>query len=563
MNLRYVRRSALALTALAAIAACDAESTLSVENTNNPDVERAFATADGIQAIISNGVSQMLGAVNPCCGLMPAAMVMSFESYGSVANFGMNLRATIPRAPIDNNRGNATQAENHRDFLQQSLRGRTVANAVAALDRFTKGGGSLGNEGLTLRARSFGFFSIAIANGQMALMYDSVAVARPALESTEVPPLQGYKDAMGVALAQLDSAIAIAAAARAATGGAGAFPLPLTWIRKQGGATSYEDYVRLMRSFKARFRAGMARTPAERAAVNWNEVIADATNGITSDFILDLNANEGWGHGWLSQAMVLTGWHGMTPYIIGMADTSNNYQSWLAVGRGSRTQFLIHTPDKRFPAGNDRAAQQAASPAATAVLPTVYYRNRPNGEDTPGEAWGNSPYDFVRFRSYRQNASIGPWVWVSRTENDLLRAEGLINVNRASEAVPLINRTREINGLQPFAAGSTTASRAPAQAGAGANSCVPRTPTGPGGALECGTLFEALKWEKRMETIFTGYAQWFIDSRGWGDLAVGTATQWPVPYQEMDARRQPFYNSLTGPEWIAPSNTYGFGTGTR
>jgi len=208
MNLRYVRRSALALTALAAIAACDAESTLSVENTNNPDVERAFATADGIQAIISNGVSQMLGAVNPCCGLMPAAMVMSFESYGSVANFGMNLRATIPRAPIDNNRGNATQAENHRDFLQQSLRGRTVANAVAALDRFTKGGGSLGNEGLTLRARSFGFFSIAIANGQMALMYDSVAVARPALESTEVPPLQGYKDAMGVALAQLDSAIA-------------------------------------------------------------------------------------------------------------------------------------------------------------------------------------------------------------------------------------------------------------------------------------------------------------------------------------------------------------------
>jgi hypothetical protein len=39
---------------------------------------------------------------------------------------------------------------------------------------------------------------------------------------------------------------------------------------------------------------------------------------------------------------------------------------------------------------------------------------------------------------------------------------------------------------------------------------------------------------------------------------------WPVPYQEMDARTQPFYNSKTGDaQWQAASNTYGFGTGSR
>ena len=93
---------------------------------------------------------------------------------------------------------------------------------------------------------------------------------------------------------------------------------------------------------------------------------------------------------------------------------------------------------------------------------------------------------------------------------------------------------------------------------------MPRTPTGAGGALECGTLFEAMKWEKRIETIFSGYAQWYHDSRGWGDLAVGTVTMWPVPYQEMDARTQPFYNSKTGDaQWQAASNTYGFGAGHR
>src|SRR6202022_792015 len=105
--------------------------------------------------------------------------------------------------------------------------------------------------------------------------------------------------------------------------------------------------------------------------------------------------------------------------------------------------------------------------------------------------------------------------------------------------------TRTLNGLPPFPAGSTAADRAPAQPGGSATSCVPRTPTAAGGALECGTLMEAGKDEKRMETIFTGYEQWLIDSRGWGDLPVNTPVMWPVPFQEMDARYQPFYNSLT------------------
>mgnify|MGYP006137335735 CR=1 FL=1 len=151
------------------------------------------------------------------------------------------------------------------------------------------------------------------------------------------------------------------------------------------------------------------RTPAERGAVNWGEVVSDAANGITDDFVLDLVANEGWGHGWLNQAMVFTGWHGMTPYIIGMADTSSGYQSWLSVPRGSRAAFLIHTPDDRFPKGATRAAQIADSPAASAVLPSTYFRVRVAGEDTPGEPWGSSPYDFIRFRSYRTNGGGGPW----------------------------------------------------------------------------------------------------------------------------------------------------------
>jgi hypothetical protein len=317
----------------------------------------------------------------------------------------------------------------------------------------------------------------------------------------------------------------------------------------------------------------VARTPAERGAVNWAAVVADASAGINTDVTLDLDNSKGWTASWLNQAAVFAGWHNMTPYIIGMADTTSGYANWLAVDRGQRVQFLIQTPDRRFPRGATRAQQSATlasnsadttlgSPASNAVLPAVYFRNRTTG-DTPGDAWGTSMYDFVRYRHYRQQSSIGPWHWMTRTESEMLWAEGLIRLGRDAEAVPLINRTRVINGLPPFPATATAASRAPIQPGGGPNSCVPRTPTAAGGALECGTLLEAMKWEKRMETIFSGYAQWYIDSRGWNDLPDKTSTMWPVPYQEMDARLEPFYNSLTTGPWQAQGNTYGFGVGTR
>ena len=72
-----------------------------------------------------------------------------------------------------------------------------------------------------------------------------------------------------------------------------------------------------------------------------------------------------------------------------------------------------------------------------------------------------------------------------------------------------------------------------------------------------GTLLEAMKYEKRMETAFTGYMIWYTDSRGWGDLPTGTVLEWPVPYQEMQSRRASFYDGTN----VAAPGTYGFGVG--
>jgi hypothetical protein len=49
-------------------------------------------------------------------------------------------------------------------------------------------------------------------------------------------------------------------------------------------------------------------------------------------------------------------------------------------------------------------------------------------------------------------------------------------------------------------------------------------------------MFEAMKWEKRMEESFVQFGAWFLDGRGWGDLPETTALFWAVPYQDLQAR---------------------------
>jgi hypothetical protein len=125
----------------------------------------------------------------------------------------------------------------------------------------------------------------------------------------------------------------------------------------------------------------------------------------------------------------------------------------------------------------------------------------------------------------------------------MLEAEALIRTGNAPAAMAVVNASRVQHGLAAF---TDPAGLAP--------DCVPTLPNG-----TCGTLLEAMKYEKRMETQLTGYMQWFVDSRGWGDLIAGTVLHWPVPYQEMDTRNQAFYNMPgTGTLPAAGTGTYGF-----
>jgi hypothetical protein len=280
----------------------------------------------------------------------------------------------------------------------------------------------------------------------------------------------------------------------------------------------------------------------------------------------------GWDVAWLASGLHFrdANWHQMPYYIIGMADTTAGYETWLGQSRDDRAPFVIHTPDTRFPSGSSRAAQNqfggndigAGDPPAYVPLPEgTYFRNRLPGLDQAIKGWQASYYDHYRFRAFGvEGGRNGDFPVFTKVENDMLAAEGYLRTGQTPLALPLINASRTANGLPAIVGATSPTDIVPGGAG-----CVPRVPSAADPTTPtCGSVFEAMKWEKRMETAYTAYGAWYFDSRGWGDLPEGTFLSIPVPFQELDARLMTLYNlGGVGGEQAADVSTYGFGTGNR
>ncbi|HMG71507.1 MAG TPA: hypothetical protein VK544_10370 [Gemmatimonadaceae bacterium] len=533
------------------MAALGCSDTLSVPNGNNPDAGRALARPSDVEALIGSSLNTAWRAMNGQNDNVDNQMrVFSFENSSSLANFGFGARIGLPRNPIDNSKGNPVLVGNFWDYAQDAKGARSAALGLAQL---IKPGFTLGTPAQDIRGRAFAFFVMGMGNANMALVYDSGAVVNE-FNGTDIPfpPLLGHDSLMKLALIQLDSAQANAALMTT--------PLLATWI--PGNALTGPQFLQVIRSYKARFRASVARTPTERAAVDWTKVRDDALGGITADLVIDLDPSKSWDYVWYVQHFLFDAWTQQSPLYAGMADSVRpagdpsgpGYDAWLALGINSRDRFLIKSADQRFPPGETRAAQQTASTVGslqTPSRPNLYFRNR-TSPDVSGLPYTVSQYDWFRMQQLYQGNRIGKFPMLQKTEVNLLAAEAYYRLGDLANAAAKINITRQANGILPALPLTMTATdQVP-----GGGACVPRVPDPATNftSAKCGTLFEALKWEKRMELAFMQYGAWYFDSRGWGDLAAGTPLEWPVPYQEMDTRSLKLYNSNTA----AAVGTYGY-----
>lgn len=536
------------LGAAIGLGACEEQ--LTVTNPNSGDTKRVLGTPNDAEALISTYWKRwMSGVYGSTANLEGMANIFSLMNYSSLANNCQNSHAPFSGATNFNQPGNTCSGEQFRLYTFMGEVNRVSSSFLTQMDE----GLTLGSDARNARARAWAYFLNGLAIGYTALAHDSAAIVSPGMSSEDPGKLVGYRTLHDSAMAYFQ--LAIDETNKNASGDQG-FPIPNAWLPSPTSWTK-ANFVQLIRSHRARIRANMARTPAERAAVDWASVIADAQNGITANHNITTSTTVGPGISWRSQYDTFGLWHQMPPFFIGMADVSGTYAAWIATplgDRGSGAQgFFMTTPDLRFPQGATRAAQQAdfaiTSCNAASTVCKRYFVNRPGGGDQfAGLGWGFSNYDFVRFRSWNTSgdgtARNGNTPIMVLAEMDMLQAEGLFRAGNFAAAGALVNKTRTANGLPAI---TTFDATTPVPGGA---SCVPQVPKGPNfNTVGCGTLFDALKYEKRIETAYTHYLAWYLDGRGWGDLPVDTPLYWATPFQDLQARG------------VATSAIYGTGIG--
>jgi hypothetical protein len=511
---------------------------LEVINPNDPDAERALGTPGDVEALIGGSWEHWWNSGYASNSAGPVLATLAYQHSATAANFGMVEFSGWPKVPVHHLTANVYYDQFANNWVWQF---RAVAAAVDGLTALESGEIDLPADRLS-RATAFGYFVLGLAHAGAATMYDQAYIFDPSIDPNEVA-LHPYPDVMAAAMGYFDQALAALP---------GADDFPETWMSRE---VSEDEMRRMIHSYKARYRAAVARTPAERAAVDWAAVIADVNAGITEDWSVDVQSSTGFSSGALVNMPRYGPWGQLSYQVLGMADQSGNYQEWIERDPFDRhpnlsadqtgDPFLIMTPDLRFPQGATIEAQTAND----GVLFEI-----PTASGGFGAQWNRPDRGPFRWSYYRY---LGNNMWLETSANRtqgqkemtvnemrLLQAEAHLHMNNPGAAATLINVTREAAGLNATdAAGTNT-------------SCVPKLPDG-----TCGDLFEMMKWEVRLETMYQGLhlAPWYFHGRGWGDLAEGTFLQMPLPGREAELLFiQPYTFGGPGLDSSAPVGTYGY-----
>ncbi len=461
-----------------------------------PVVAESPVAADAVKGLVGGALAGWWRASHDVApGMALATAADAFSS--SWLNFGMLDAGREPRVPLN------TDPLYERNFtapawgqLYRTLA--AVAHGFAALDA----GVALDSPEDERRVRAVGRLLQGMALGRLAELYDEAYVLD---ETTDLAnaSLQPYGTVRAAALTRLGQAVDLASQ--------GGFSVPAEWVGFHEPLTAAE-LARLARSFRARFAMATARTPAERAAVDWNLVLSDARAGITRDWggYWSGDADDGWT--WSIEKLIGAHpvWTRQDYRTIGPADASGRWQQWINAPASERVPFVIDTDDRRI---TDETGMGEGR--YMRYYDVTYFR--------PDRGLDHfSHYGDTRWEHFLDGRGDGFYPDFLVDELAYIEAEALYRLGDRAGAMAIVNQSRTNGELPPFASPSA---RAP-----GGERCVPKRPDG-----TCGDLWDALKYEKRIELYMTGAFTEYTDDRGWGDLVPGTFTAFPPVAGSLEA----------------------------
>ncbi len=506
---------------------------LEITNLNDPDAARSLATPGDVLSLIGGAYNSWFYGNYDYNSAGMAISNAAFQHNAPWGNSGMEKYGRIPRIAFINSISDPDYNYMTRPWFYSYRAIAAAADGLKALENPDVSSQLSADE--ISQAKAFGKFTQGLAHATIAVLFSEGFIVDETTDLTKPQEPVGYNEMMAKALGYFDAAAAEAAGKT--------WSIPASWMTVSVPAATF---ARLAKSMKARYGSAVARTPAERAALNWTQIQSDAEAGITSDFFMVYDWDTGWEQAVLEYGTYY-GWSQMAYFIYGMADQSGNYQLWNSTPLADKSyniggkDILIVTPDKRFPQGSTVAAQRLSQGS--------YFRVKWASE--AGNTWARpdrgkwrwSWYNHTRGDDYAMDGVFEQAeMWV--TELRLIKAEALFRKGDKAGAAAIINETRVAAGLNPTDANGTN------------TSCVPKLPNG-----QCGDLFEMLKWEYRMESTFKGPLGngWYFNGRGWGDLWIGTPLQLPIPCAEAQVLQLlPCVNNFggSGGESAAPLSTY-------
>jgi hypothetical protein len=483
-----------------------------------------------------------------------ALSTMAFQHSSTSLDRGVAY-SVLPRVSVPNATGDASYGNLDWVWQQQYATIVALSSGMRGLDD-PRVAEALGPNGIA-RARIFGKFVQGLAHADIALLYDrgfvidETVLLRPLETPFTLGAPIGYNQVMNSALGFLEQAAALAKAAPPG------ITIPGGWMGTPSDVTM-GTLAQLAHSYSAIYRSSVARVPVERAAVNWSRVLTDLGSGLRADFNHSMSSA---GAQWLGEDHVYTrahdAWQQATYFITGMADGSGRFQQWLALPLSSRaavfsnnTPVLIVTTDKRFPQGATLAAQVDAWGTQVGIRrqgqpPGATVDNLGQFAQPENGTWRWSQY-FHRGLEGSNGGRTGIEATVRYSMLRLLAAEALFRLGNLTAAADSVNVSRVAIGGLPQA----TQNGIPAS-----GSCVPKLPNG-----TCGSLFEAIKWEKRMQGWMRGpfAAGWYFDGRGWGDLYRGTPLQLPIGAGRLQQAGLPVYTFGGASPMAAPLSGYAY-----
>jgi hypothetical protein len=481
------------------VAAC---MNLDVLYEDQPTSDRALAEPGAVENVIKSAFTLWFGVY---------ANTGDYHYFAGLADFtnsGTNWYE--PRVLITDPGGRArTPWDNWNSY---------AANAIDALHRIiddkliirTLDVGGTAVEDHTDRARVFaklmealnlGYIGLMFDRGDLRSHYERIPTGLDDLLAWEKEHMKPYPEVMALAIKVLDDAIADIDRSPA-------FTIPIEYIN--GEVYTSAQLRMYANSLKAKLLVYAARSPAEREKVDWQAVLKATQSGL--DFNLAPTLATGvLTASWLNTIQQTNPTFRANYRLIGPADTSGAYQAWTNAPLNGRNRFDIRTPDRRI-TGTTPTAQGAY----------FRYKTDNNSFVSVDGTYSFSAYQWYRYAGAFQTGKVAPLI--TADENRLLRAEALLRTGDLVGAAQLINVSR----MRTVTIGTATFPGLPAVTTAGvpqSTGCVPRSPrTG-----ACGTLMEALMYERGIELAGMDPFRGYVDFRGFGLLPEGTPIHMPVP----------------------------------